>query len=283
MTVKILSKKTMNLLNKEKEYYKDELGLLTIYFAFLSLERLTKTTKKNKLQEHRKYIHTYLSKFINDKLVVQNGHNYLNFNNQKITLLSYLRKYYDKYGKSFSIKYEKDKQDVLFIHTLLSFQQLKYIEIKYLTFSAINTFDGYECELDFTKQGVQALNEFKDNIKAKTSIKKIEVLEDKTELKAIVMYINDDYSNPIEFSRGKTSTFLYNLARDKEVPYDRTSFNYIDSNSIHPFYQKHGFIPSKILKQEGNYVKASVPITLMTQKSISQKINKISKSKKLLA
>ena len=88
MTVKILSKKTMNLLNKEKEYYKDELGLLTIYFAFLSLERLTKTTKKNKLQEHRKYIHTYLSKFINDKLVVQNGHNYLNFNNQKITLLS---------------------------------------------------------------------------------------------------------------------------------------------------------------------------------------------------
>lgn len=283
MTTKILSKKTINLLDKGKEYSKDELSLLVIYFAFISLERLTKTTKKDKLEEHRKYINTYLFKFINDKLIVQDGHNYLNFNNQKITLLLYLRKYYDKYGKSFSIKYEKNKQDVLFIHTLLSFEQLKYIEIKYLTFAAINTFDGYECDLNFTEKGIQVLNEFKDNIEAKTSIKKIEVVEDETELKAIVMYINEDYSNPIEFSRGKTSTFLYNLARDREVPYDRTSFNYINSNSIHPFYQNHGFIPSKILKQEGNCVKASVPIILRTQTFISRTINKISKSKKLIA
>jgi hypothetical protein len=112
--------------------------------------------------------------------------------------------------------------------------------------------------------------------KNRAVIEKIEVLEDKTELKKITLYINGDYNNPAEFKREQYSILFYNLARDNEVPYERGFFNYFNSNRANPLYKKYGFTLSKIFKQDSVYIEPNIPITLKTQKFISQTKNKTS-------
>lgn len=132
---------------------------------------------------------------------------------------------------------------------------------------------------DFIKEymedrlGIQSISPNNNN----PHIEKIEILKDNSDRKAIVLYINGNYDIPIVFNRGKTSNLLYDLARDGEVPYNRSSFDYMNSNIAHPFYSKYGFAVSKILKQEKNFIQPNIPITLKHQKSITQTKNKISR------
>ncbi|MFA5936656.1 MAG: hypothetical protein WC822_02125 [Candidatus Paceibacterota bacterium] len=108
------------------------------------------------------------------------------------------------------------------------------------------------------------------------TIQKIEVLEDKTELKAIVMFINGNYDKPIEFNRRKYFGLFYTLARDQEISYKKGFFDYFNSNPENPLRKKHGFKKSNILKKEYDYIKPNIPIVIRTQKLISQTKSKTS-------
>lgn len=136
---------------------------------------------------------------------------------------------------------------------------------------------------DFTDDFVKLYLEYKYGIKdsnttTNNQINKIEIVEDKTEKKKVSFYINEDYSKLFEFNRNKTWTPLYDLARDQEVDYNRSFFNYINSNKDNPLYSNYKFNITKILKMDGEYIKPNIPIVLKSQKTITTRKNKKSKA-----
>lgn len=107
-----------------------------------------------------------------------------------------------------------------------------------------------------------------------TNIKSIDILEDKTEHKKVILYINKNYSNPIELNRGKYSEQIYNLAKDEEINYTKGLYSYFNSNKNNPLYKKYGFLPSVILKKEDNYIVPNIDISIIGQKKLTQLLNK---------
>lgn len=152
-----------------------------------------------------------------------------------------------------------------------------------------NNFEGYHPRhapvigdiyfSDYTDDIINAYLEYKYGINnSKKSINNqiniIEIVEDKTEYKKVSFYINKDYSRPFEFNRNKTWTPLYDLARDQEVEYNRSFFNYINSNKKNPLYSKHKFINKQILKMDGESIKPNIPISFLSQKTVTTRKNK---------
>lgn len=136
---------------------------------------------------------------------------------------------------------------------------------------------------DYTDDIINAYLEYKYGIKdskksINNQINKIEIIEDKTENKKVSFYINEDYSKLFEFSRNKTWTLLYNLAKDQEVDYEKQIFDYINSNKDNPLYSNYKFNITKILKMNGEYIEPNIPIVLKSQKTISTRRNKKSKA-----
>jgi len=107
-----------------------------------------------------------------------------------------------------------------------------------------------------------------------TNINSIDVLEDKTENKKVIIYVNENYSKPIELNRGKYYKQIYNLAKDREINYTKGLYSYFNSNKDNPLYKKYGFLPSVILKKEDNYIVPNIKINIISQKKINQILNK---------
>ena len=97
----------------------------------------------------------------------------------------------------------------------------------------------------------------------------IEVSEDKTENKAITIYINENYSYPRSYRRGKNWGLMYELAKDKSVSYDKSFFDYFNSSKLNPLYAKEGFKITQILKQEQDVIVPNIDIEIVTQKKVT--------------
>ncbi len=147
---------------------------------------------------------------------------------------------------------------------------------KFRTSAEIHDNEIYGCY--FTIKGTNS--NFKKKLEKKKiffdseKIQKIDVLEDKNERKKITLYINENYSKPLETNRGPYFISLYNLARDGNTKYDKGFFDYFNSNNSNPLYSNQSFTPSKILKKDRETVIPNIPITLRTQKFITQAKNK---------
>jgi hypothetical protein len=119
------------------------------------------------------------------------------------------------------------------------------------------------------------INKFQGNkkttskIKAGGYVKSIEILKSTGRIK---IYINKNYLNELDFIRKKYWGMLYDLAENQSVDYSKGFFDYFNSNSHNPLYAKHGFVLTKILKQENNDVVPNIEIRLITQKKITQQL-----------
>jgi hypothetical protein len=118
--------------------------------------------------------------------------------------------------------------------------------------------------------GVKSKPKTSDN---KTVVKKIEVLKDKTKNKRITVFINGDYNNPKDFSRGKNWEKIYELAESKQTGFDKAFFDYFNYSYINPLYTKNGgFKITKIIKERDGVIIPNIKIELTTQKAITQRI-----------
>jgi hypothetical protein len=111
------------------------------------------------------------------------------------------------------------------------------------------------------------------NVNTGQSIKQLHLLEDKSERKEITVYININYSNPRNYNRKGSWKTMYELAKDKEVSYDKSFFDYFNSNKNNPLYKKEKFKVSKILKKKDNIIIPNIEIELVSQKKVSQRLN----------
>ncbi len=105
-----------------------------------------------------------------------------------------------------------------------------------------------------------------------SSIKKIEVLEDKDKRKRITIYINGDYNNPRSFLRGKNWSKIYELAESQEVVFHKAFFDYFNYSSLNPLYGKDGFEITAILKEEGGFIVPNIEIKLTTQNKVTRQL-----------
>ncbi|MCX6717760.1 MAG: hypothetical protein NTU76_03760 [Candidatus Taylorbacteria bacterium] len=109
--------------------------------------------------------------------------------------------------------------------------------------------------------------------KAKLSIKRIEVLEDRTENKRVNIYINGNYNNPRGFHRGNYWGQFYELAKKQRINFSKEFFDYFSSNKLNPLFAKSGgFKIIKILKVEDGLIVPNIEIKLITQKAITQRL-----------
>ena len=69
-------------------------------------------------------------------------------------------------------------------------------------------------------------------------IEQLDLLKDEIERKAITIYINTNYNDPKEYNRKGGWEMLYELARDKEVNFNKGFFDYFNSNKKNPLYSK---------------------------------------------
>lgn len=109
--------------------------------------------------------------------------------------------------------------------------------------------------------------------KARVPIKKIEVLEDKSEQKRIIIYINGNYDKPREFSRGKNWGKMYKLAMMQELSYDKDFFDYFNYSTLNPLYtDRGGFSITKIVKVEDGSIVPNIEIKSTTQNKITRQL-----------
>lgn len=132
----------------------------------------------------------------------------------------------------------------------------------------------FEAYLVFMDSNERAIENGKE--KPRVSIEKIEVLEDKTEQKAITIYINGDYKQPKEFSRGILWGKLYELAKNKMIDKDKNVVGYFNSNPANPLYTpKGGFMSSSVLKDKEGYIVPNIEIDLITKEKVSRRLNSL--------
>jgi len=104
-------------------------------------------------------------------------------------------------------------------------------------------------------------------------VKKIEVLEDKTGNKRIVIFINTNYKKSIDLSRKKSWENLYKIATDETVFFNKKTkrfFDYVNFNKKNRLYAREGYSPTKILKVEDSCIVANIEIKIITSKQLTQ-------------
>lgn len=129
---------------------------------------------------------------------------------------------------------------------------------------------------DFTDDLIKTY--LKDKLGAKSNtitngnlIEKIEILEDKNERGRISVYINGNYKDDsISFSRNKRWGKMYELAKSQEVLYEKSFYDYFNSQSTNPLYNTRGFKITKILKEQDGYIVPNIEIKLITQNKITR-------------
>lgn len=127
-------------------------------------------------------------------------------------------------------------------------------------------FEAYLRLLEDNKPAVQ-------NKDPQSSIEKIEVLEDKTENKRTVIYVNGNYHNPMSFSKKKNWGKIYELAKEQETDFVKSFFDYFNSSRINPLYKKsRGFKITKILKMQDGIIVPNIEIKLTTQNKVTRQL-----------
>lgn len=101
-------------------------------------------------------------------------------------------------------------------------------------------------------------------------IRKIEIIKGEGRLK---IYVNGS-SVELNFSRGKYWGMLYNLAETREILFNKSFFDYFNSNLKNPLYARHSFLLTKILTQEDGSIVPNIEIDLITQKKKTQQLKK---------
>ena len=129
----------------------------------------------------------------------------------------------------------------------------------------------YESENIKMEEG--QIKDKKINLKKGQEITQLELLKDEGEIKKITVYINVEYNSPKFYNRRKNWGKMYELAKEKQVSYNKGFFDYFNSNLSNPLYAKEGFKVTKILKQESNLIIPNIKINLITQKKVSQRLN----------
>jgi hypothetical protein len=103
-------------------------------------------------------------------------------------------------------------------------------------------------------------------------IVEMDVLEDKTGKKKVTVYVNVDYARPLEVNRRKYWGMMYELADMQSIPYDKSFFDYFNSNKSNPLYSERAFRVTQILKKEYDTIKPKVRINIISQKKVSQRL-----------
>jgi len=134
--------KDQKFLNSINNIFKNKIGiedLDQLYYAFLFcdykfdfnliLESMNFSISQKHVPEIRKFLETYLEKFIRDELLVSTS-NFYKFEKQKELFANLLKGYVD-FGHRFLMEHDPNEKIgyFLFIHTLLAFEQLGYLEI----------------------------------------------------------------------------------------------------------------------------------------------------------
>ena len=121
-------------------------------------------------------------------------------------------------------------------------------------------------------------NEKVSNSKERSPIEKIEIVEDKKEQGRINVYINGDYDNPKSFSRGKRWGKLYELAKEREIIFNKDVLDYFNYHPSNPLYtEKGGFKVTTVLKEEDGYLVPNIEIILTTQNKITRQLKTLKK------
>ena len=102
-------------------------------------------------------------------------------------------------------------------------------------------------------------------------IKIIEILEDKTKLKKITVFINEKYDEGIDFNRRRYWGLLYELAERGQIENNKGFFDYFNSQPLNPLYSTYGYKKTQILKKDGDYIVANIKLKIITQKKASQR------------
>lgn len=89
--------------------------------------------------------------------------------------------------------------------------------------------------------------------------------------------VNQKFNKPIEADRATSSwKFLFDLAISKRIPYTdthKTNIDYFNSNKKCKLYTQTGLSITKIFQRDSRFVKALIPIEVITQKAYKQKLN----------
>jgi len=113
----------------------------------------------------------------------------------------------------------------------------------------------------------------KIQLKKGQSITQLDLLEDLNEIKRVTVYVNVEYRNPRSYARKGSWGKMYELAKEQRTSFEKSFFDYFNSNSNNPLYAKKEFKVTKILKQEDKIIIPNIKISLITQKKVTQRLN----------
>lgn len=107
-------------------------------------------------------------------------------------------------------------------------------------------------------------------------IYKIQIVERKFNSGKIKIIVNEDYQSPLEVSRKKYWSILYDIAENnKPVTNNKAVLDYFNSHSKNPLYTSRGYKRTKILKSDGAAcIVPNIIIELITEKKFAQRRNK---------
>lgn len=185
---------------------------------------------------------------------------------EELTKMVIIEKYLRKNGINFKLTYnfidEPERSDGFIMLGIIKGENIKDIKSKVSELI-------YELKTKDNKKKLVS-----NKVDSNQEIKQLELLEDKTENKRIVVYININYDSPIKCRRGKNWEKMYELAKEKETSYKKTFFDYFNSNKLNPLYTKEGFKVTKILKKESDIIIPNIKIELVTQTAVSKRLKK---------
>jgi len=107
-------------------------------------------------------------------------------------------------------------------------------------------------------------------IKKGGMIKCIEILKGDGRMK---VYVNKEYRQELDFSRGGNWGKLYEVAENGAVKFNKGFLDYFNSNQKNPLYAKHGFLKTKLLKEQDGEIVPNVEIALITKQKLNKRLN----------
>ncbi len=183
---------------------------------------------------------------------------------EELTKMVVIEKYLKKNGINFKLTHnfidEPERSDGFIMLGIIKDENIKNIKSKVLKLISELKIKDNKKKLTLNKAG------------SNQEIKQLELLEDKTTNKGVTVYINVKYDTPRKFRRGKNWGKMYELAMDQRVPYNKTFFDYFNSNNTNPLYTKEGFKVTKILNKEYDYITPKIEIRIITQKAVTQRL-----------
>lgn len=225
----------------------------------------------------KKYLNDYIEKFIENKLKFSKKNIYT-FERHKEILISVLENLHSDHGNEIVIKgSELDSNKFLFIHCLMAFEQLGFLQLGSIRVNLEywqTGKNGY-----YTAQISLQTSLFKEKEakqKSKT-IDKIVIVKPKSGNRFKII-INDDYhQRPLDGDRAKPSWNLLFRVADGDLIEEqeyKSSFDFFNSNEKCRLYTQTGYPKTKILKRESGYIRPAVEMAIITEKAYKQRCKK---------